>query len=144
MMINTKDYGILDINEEDIISFPKGVYAFEESKSFVIINSGNKSGFMQLQSIENENPRFIILPAENIIKDYNPDIPEDMIKILKADTADDLCFFVIAVIPSNVKASTVNLRSPIAVNFKERLGAQVILENGEYPVRFKLFENERA
>lgn len=144
MTIKTKDYGILEINDEDVITFPEGVYAFEKSKKFVILNTGSSAGLIQLQSAENEDPRFIILDPYSFIEDYNPVLPGETLKTLKVSSAEELSFFVIAVIPHDVRNSTVNLKSPIVINFREKLGAQVILENSEYPVRFRLFENERA
>lgn len=144
MTIKTKDFGALEINEEDIVTFPEGIYAFEECKRFVVLNTGNKAGLMQLQSVGGEDPRFVILDPYSFIEDYNPDIPGEAMKTVKADSVEELCFFVIAVIPRDVEGSTVNLRSPILINFKERLGTQAILENSDYPVRFGLFRNERA
>jgi flagellar assembly factor FliW len=144
MTIKTKDYGDLEIKEDDVITFPEGVYAFRDSKKFVVLNTGSEAGLMQLQSAESEDPRFIILDPYMFIEDYSPVLPEEALKTLKAGSPEDLSCFVIAVIPRDVKNSTVNLKSPVVINFKERLGMQVILENSEYPIRFRLFENIRA
>ena len=144
MKIKTKDYDELEIREEDIIVFEDGIYAFEKHKRFVVLNTGNKAGLMQLQSVESEDPRFIILDPYAFIEDYNPILPEGTLSNLRADSEKELSFFVIAVIPQNIKYSSVNLKSPVVINFKEKLGAQIILENSEYLVRFRLFDNERA
>jgi flagellar assembly factor FliW len=144
MEIKTKDFGVIEISKDDILEFPDGVYAFKNVKRYVLLNTGSKAGLMQLQSVENEDPRFIIIDPYIFIEDYNPILPDEALKKLKASSAGELSFFVIAVIPRNVKDSTVNLRSPIAVNFKQKLGAQVILDNSDYPVRFRLFDSERV
>lgn len=142
MEIKTKDFDTIEISEEDIIEFPDGVYAFEDVNKFVVLDTGSKAGLMQLQSVENVEPRFIILDPYAFIEDYKPVLPDGVLEKLKANSARELSFFVIAVIPCNIKNSTVNLRSPIAINFKEKLGAQIILENCEYPIRFHLFNSE--
>ncbi len=144
MLIHTKDYDFVTVKEEDIIDFPEGVYAFENSKQFVVLDTNSKAGIMQLQCAQTPTPRFIILDPFMFLEDYAPAVPDETMKKLKASELSELSFFVIAVIPSNIGATTVNLKSPVVINFKERLGMQVMLENSEYPVRFRLFDQERA
>ncbi len=144
MLIHTKDYDFVTVKEEDIIEFPEGVYAFESSKRFVVLDTNSNAGIMQLQCAQAQTPRFIILDPFMFLEDYAPVVPEDAMKKLKADSLEQLSFFVIAVIPENVAAATVNLKSPVVINFKERLGMQVMLDNSEYSVRFRLFDQERA
>ena len=90
------------------------------------------------------HPRFIVLDPFAILEDYAPEVPEEAMKKLRVDSAEDLSLLVIAVIPEDLNAATVNLKSPIAINFKEHLGMQVILGNRDYPVRFRLFDRERT
>ena len=144
MLIHTKDYDFVTVNDEDIIDFPEGVYAFENSKKFVVLNTNSKAGIMQLQCAQEQTPRFIILDPFIFLEDYAPIVPADAMKKLKAASIDDVSIFVIAVIPENISAATVNLKSPVIINFKERLGMQVMLENADYPLRFRLFDQERA
>ena len=144
MLIHTKDYDFVTVNDEDIIEFPEGVYAFENSKQFVVLNTNSKAGIMQLQCAQAQTPRFIILDPFMFLEDYAPIVPEETMKKLKASSLEDLSIFVIAVIPENISAATVNLKSPVIIHFKERLGMQVMLENTDYPVRFRLFDQERA
>ncbi len=144
MLIETKDFGTIDISADDVIYFPDGVYAFEHCKRFVVLDNKSKAGLLQLQSVEGKDPRFILLDPFAFVQDYSPVLPQGVMERLHASSMEDLSFFVITVIPENVKNSTVNLKSPVVINFAEKLGAQVILENREYPVRFPLFSEEGA
>ncbi len=144
MLIHTKDYDFVTVKEEDIINFPEGVYAFESSKRFVVLDTNSNAGIMQLQCAQAQSPRFIILDPFMFLEDYAPQVPEEAMKKLKAASLEQLSFFVIAVIPENIGLTTVNLKSPVVINFKERLGMQVMLENADYSVRFRLFDQERA
>ncbi|MEA4921195.1 MAG: flagellar assembly protein FliW [Clostridiaceae bacterium] len=144
MVIETKDYGLVHIDPEDIVTFPDGLYAFEETKQFVLLNTGSKAGIMQLQAVDSIEPRFILLDPCMFLEAYNPIMPEGVALKLGDIDGKSLSFFVIAVIPENIAVATVNLKSPVVINFKEKLGAQVILENEEYPVRYRLFNDERA
>jgi len=142
MLIKTKDFNYINIEKSDIITFPQGVYAFEEVKKFVILKNPGNSMIMHLQSTENEDPRFVLIDPFIIIDGYKPILPSEVLKVLKASELKELSFFVIAVIPKNIKEITVNLKSPVVINFKERLGAQVILENKDYSVCARLFTAE--
>jgi len=141
MIINTRDFGELTIEESDIINFPKGVFAFEEVKKFVLIE---KEGYIQkwLQSAIDVNPRFIIFDPNQILEGYDPRIPPEFLREIKIGRNDEYTLYVIAVIPENIKDMTVNLKSPIIVNREKRLGAQVILDREDFPVRYRVFPEE--
>jgi len=143
MLINTKDFDFVSVKEEDIIHFPEGIYAFEDCKHFVVLDTRADAGVMQLQCTDAQNPRFMILDPFMFLEDYAPSLPADAMKTLKADSVEELSFFVIAVIPENIRDATVNLKSPVVINFGQHVGMQVILENREYSVRFRLFGDER-
>ena len=144
MLIETKDLGPVEIKEDSIIHFPKGIYGFEDSKRFALLDTGSPSGVMHLQCVDNPTPRFIVLDPFMLLEDYAPQIPSDAMRALNAGSIEDLSIFAITVVPQNYLAATANLKSPIAINFGKRLGMQVILDNREYSVRFHLFANERT
>ena len=144
MLIQTKDLGSVDIREDAVIHFPKGIYGFEESRRFALLDTGSSSGVMHLQCVDNLTPRFIVLDPFALLEDYAPQIPAEALRALRAETPEQLSLFAITVVPQNYRAATANLKSPIAIHFKERLGMQVILDNREYSVRFRLFAHERT
>ena len=37
MKIETRDFGTMEISEEQILEFPNGIYAFEDAKRFALI-----------------------------------------------------------------------------------------------------------
>lgn len=142
MLIKTKDFDYVDISEEDILNFPQGIYGYESVKKYVLLNNPENEWMMHLQSTDDSNPRLILLDPYMFIDNYNPVLPDGTLRLLKASGIEDLCFFVVAVIPDNIKNISVNLKSPILVNFNEKIGAQVILENKDYSTRTRLFACE--
>lgn len=139
MKIQTKDFGIAEINPDEVIQFPKGLFAFEEFTRFALIRQ-EESPALWLQSIEGADPRFVLFNPEEIIDGYNPDLPEGVFREMKACHDEALNLFVIAVIPEHITDMTINLKSPIVINFEKKLGMQIILENEDYPVRQRLFK----
>jgi flagellar assembly factor FliW len=144
MVIETRDFGPIEIQDDEVIGFPDGIYGFDDSRRFALLDTGSTAGMMHLQCVDSPTPRFIVLDPFMILEDYAPEIPPEAFKKLRAGSVEDLSLLVIAVIPQDFKASTVNLKSPIAINFKEHLGMQVILGNRDYSVRFRLFNPERT
>jgi len=141
MKIKTKDFGEMEITKDEILHFPHGLFAFEEVTRFVLIE---KDGCTQkwLQSAEEENPRFIIFDPADIIEGYHPNIPLETFQELKIDPADPFSLYVIAVVPANIKDMTVNLKSPLLINPQKQLGAQIILEKEDFPVRCRVFQED--
>ena len=144
MVIETRDFGPIEIQEDEVIHFPDGIYGFDDSKRFALLNTGSAAGMMHLQCVDSPTPRFIVLDPFLILEDYAPEIPPEAMNKLRVESLEALSLLVIAVIPKDFRTSTVNLKSPIAINFKEHLGMQVILGNRDYSVRFRLFNHERT
>lgn len=142
MLIKTKDFDYVEISEEDVMTFPQGLYGYESVTKFVLLKNPENEWMTHLQSIEDANPRLILLDPYMFVNEYNPALPEGTLDLLKTTDKEDICFFVVAVLPENMKNATINLKSPVAVNFKMKIGAQVILENKDYSTRTRLFAGE--
>ena len=51
--LSTKYFGEIDFEREDVLSFPKGLFAFEEEKEFLLLPfSGSDGTLLCLQSVE--------------------------------------------------------------------------------------------
>jgi len=139
MHIKTRDFGLLEVPETEIIRFPYGLFAFEDCTRFVLIE---KAGCKQkwLQSAEAETPRFIVFNPADLVDGYVPDIPPEVRQALEASPDDQLKLYVIAVIPQNIREMTVNLKSPVIFNPAKRLAMQAIWEKDDYPIRYRVFQ----
>ncbi len=61
MIVNTKRFGPIQIDEEQLITFIGPILGFNDLHNYVIIQSeGNQHPFEFLQSIEDENLTFIV------------------------------------------------------------------------------------
>lgn len=109
-----KGLGTIEIEEDYIINFPEGLFAFEELKKFVLISPlGENTYPMWLQSAE--KPCFIVYNPFEISKDYSPVLSENDKKAIEYSEGDNIVYFAIAVVPSDYKNTTVNLKSPIVM-----------------------------
>ncbi len=142
MTINTRDFGEIEISENDILNFPEGIYAFEENRRYVLLSPCGVDKYpMWLQSVDNANVCFIVFNPLEFAPAYSVTPDEDAARILACGNPEDIQYFVIAVIPENYINTTLNMKSPIAVNTLTRTAAQVIAQEN-YPIKFPAFKKE--
>ena len=136
MKVLTRDFGEVEVNEEDIFTFEEKIYGFEEYSDFIMIYDDDFNGeYVWLQSTEDPDLCFIIAnPA--LIPDYKPDFKKEAVSVLGQGTFE---YWVMMVVKDDIKECTVNLKSPIIINLDTRKGMQLILED-DHPIRYKLFK----
>lgn len=126
MEIRTRDFGTIQINEEDIITFKSPIYGFEAYHKFVFLYMEDISEhFVWLQSVEEPELCFLLANPELVMDHYAPEIPKDIQELLGPE--DYMCWLVM-VVKDTLEDSTVNLRSPIVVNPVRKCAAQIILD----------------
>ena len=141
MKLATKHFGEIEIQEEEILSFPHGLFAFEDKKSFVLIdNEDEKLPFSWLQSVDDPGLCFVVMNPFVFKKDYEFDIPQDAVSELEIKAAGDVCVLAVLVIPEDVSRMTANLLAPLVINIKNRKGKQVILDDKRYTTRHLVLE----
>ena len=90
MKIETRDFGILEIEEKNIITFKQPIFGFEEFTQFVLVNDSNMgNGICWLQSIEQKSVCFIMLNPLEVRRDYAPVVMQDVLIMLQAVPEDD-------------------------------------------------------
>ena len=146
MEIATRDYGIIEIDESAIIQFVEGIIGFENYHSFVLLDGSDKqSPFRCLQSTEDSSLAFILLDPFIVRPDYEVEISEDVASLLSIDSNEDTAIFAIVVVPENIAMMSLNLKAPIIINARVNMGAQYIVDKGDYSVRHYLADEiERA
>lgn len=133
------EFGELEIKKEDIIHFKEGIYSFETTHEYVLINHDDQGIIMTMQTISGQIPQFIVLDPFAIVNNYNPKVLKDDLDKLGVKSFNELKFLVIAVVKEDFHDTIVNLKSPIAINPKNNEASQVILENDDYSMRHPIF-----
>ena len=60
MEVLTKTNGVVQVQDDKILTFEEGLFGFEDYKKFALIDSEYEP-FIWLQSIENQNLAFLII-----------------------------------------------------------------------------------
>lgn len=142
MNLNTKYHGFIDYKEEDIIHFEKGIPGFEHLKKFIIFPVEDNEVFSVFNSIEDENTGIIVVSPFTVKKHYEVKLEEEQIKRLKIEKEEDVLILNTVTLNSDINKITTNLRAPIIINIKEKLGEQIILNKEEYKVKHPIFKEE--
>lgn len=136
MIISTKFFQNIEIEDNDIIDFDEGLPGFENVKRFVVINIKDNKLLKCLQSVDNKEVSFIAINPWDVFKDYNINIEDKELSLIGGTNIDDLKVFSLLTITQ--KGITANLLGPIIVNTAERKGKQFVQYNSKYTTRHTL------
>lgn len=135
MNIESQRFGTLDINDEEILSFPQGVIGFSSEQRFALVPHHGSGYIAWLQSVSTPELAFPVVSA-HAFGDKYPDVPVSAAANEAGIEGDDETLAVMVVLCAlSGQPATVNLLAPIVVNAQTRKGAQVILEGTRYSTR---------
>ncbi len=141
MVLKTRYFGELDIEESDILQFKRGVPGFNEVKRFILIDNEEKgSPFRWLQGVEEPKPAFVIVDPFAVRKDYEVNLSDEILNELDIKDASTVSVYCIVVVPDDISKMTVNLQAPLIINTANHMGRQLILDIDRYSVRHYILE----
>jgi flagellar assembly factor FliW len=135
MQINSQRFGVVDLQDDAVLSFPSGIIGFPREQTFALIPHQGSEYLAWLQSMSNPELAFPVVSA-HFYGDSYPDV-----SVVDAANASGISgapedFAILAVLCApKGQPATVNLMAPIVVNSTTRVGAQVILEGSRFSTR---------
>lgn len=140
MQLKTKLHGMLEFQEKEVITFPKGLPGFRGLNKFILFKVEENPIFSILHSIEDENIGLIVISPFEVKKDYEFKLDDEVIKQLKIENSEDVLVVNTVNLNSDISKITVNLKAPIVININSGVGEQLILDNDVYKVKHPLIE----
>lgn len=145
MQLDTRHFGVIEIDGRDVVRFPDGLPGFENVREFVILDSsGGESPFKWLQSVDEPELAFAIVNPFSIKKDYNIEVKQEAVEDLGIESQADVAVYAIVVVPGDISRVSMNLKAPIIINTKNNKGSQVILDTDKYGVRHYIVDELRG
>ncbi len=145
MIIETRDFGTVEIEDEKVIHFTQGIPGFDEYKDYVILydHDGEKQElFSWLQCATEPSLAFPVVDPFQLMDTYNPMIEDDLLEPLGDFTDEDLMVLLLATVPADVKKTSVNMKAPILINARNYQAMQVIVENEDYQIKHMLIAED--
>lgn len=133
MEITTTRFGTLSVDDERVITFPRGLLGFPSHTRFALIQTGEENYFFWLQSVDEPALAFVVTDPSIFFKDYEVPIKDETQVELNLD---DVSFAQVFVICNKVDDwLTGNLLGPIVVNAQNRIAQQVVLTDKKWTTR---------
>ena len=73
-------------------------------------------------------------------EDYNPIVEDELLQGLGEITEENIIVLLPLTVPQDVTQMSVNLKAPIIINADTRKGAQVVVENEDYEIKYKIYD----
>jgi flagellar assembly factor FliW len=131
-------FGEMEIDPDTTIRMPRGLMGFAALHEFALaaLPEDRFAGFRVLQSVEDASVSFIVLPYEPALGAVAPEDLAEAFRALGIAEADGAVLLIVSVRRTGQEATaSVNLRAPVVVDVKRRMGWQHVLANQAYPVR---------
>lgn len=138
MKVQSKAYGLIEVDERQRVTFPNGLFGFETVNEYVLIDA-ERQPFYWLQSLEAEHIAFITINPFLFRPDYELDIDDSELKEIGITKAADALVFSIVTIPPE-GPMTANLQGPLIINRETRIGKQGILADPRWKTKHDILE----
>lgn len=143
MKITTRIFGEIEIADDKVIVFENGIIGFPDLKNFALIHDeekGTNTGIRFMQSLDEPNFAMPVMDPLLVKPDYDPQVDDELLASAGDISSDNILVLVTATIPSDLTKMSVNLQGPFIINVEEHKACQIIVENGDYPVKFPIYE----
>ena len=141
MVITTKLFGDIEINEQKKITFVQGIIGFPDLKDFLLIHDSESSGSIRwLQSIQEPAFAMPVIDPLIIVPDYNPSVEDELLKPLNITDEENVLVVVTITVPSDLTKMSVNLKAPIIISGETRLANQIITDDEQYLVKYPIYD----
>ncbi len=147
MLVKTKHFGEVDLDESKIIHFEHGILGFENYKDYTILydNEGvERSDISWLQSLEEPALAIPVINPFLLMEDYNPEVEDELLQSLGKLNDENIVVLVSLTVPSDITMMTANMKAPFIMNADTRRGCQIIVENSNYEIRYRFYDMLKA
>jgi flagellar assembly factor FliW len=139
MRIESKAFGPIEISERQVITFPTGIFGFEQLHEYALLDS-LQQGFYWLQSLDDPEIAFIMLNPYDLRPDYVLDVADEDLEAIEYEQEEDILVFAIVTIPDDESKISANLQGPIIINRVKQLGRQAISLDQKWKTKHLILE----
>jgi len=134
MKVNIKAFGQIEVDEKQKISFPQGLFGFEDFKDYVLLDAEHQP-FLWLQSTDDQEIAFILINPFLFRPDYEVNISNEELNEIGITSPEKALIFVIVTIPQDGNTMTANLQGPLVINKENMTGMQAVLSDARWKTK---------
>jgi flagellar assembly factor FliW len=139
MKAKTKAFGVIEIDERQKVSFPFGLFGFENLRDYIILDA-ERQPFYWLQSTDDDSIAFVLINPFLFRPDYELDIGDEELKSIGITSPEKALVFAIVTIPPGGGPMTANLQGPVIINRDLRVGKQAVLTDPRWKTKHDIVE----
>ncbi len=129
-------FGDFEVTGGDVITFPRGLPGFEQTRRFVLLSHDTLAPLRCLHALDGSNA-FLAVDPRAVLPDYECSLQPSQLSHVGADEDTPIVWLVLVSFASG-DVATANLRAPVAINPTSMLGCQFVVDDERYPVRHEL------
>ena len=134
MKVETKAFGLVEVDDRQKIKIPEGLYGFEDYIEYVLLDAESQP-FYWLQSVNDRDTAFILINPFLFRPDYELNIPNEELENIGITSPEKAMIFTIVTIPPDGSSMTANLQGPLIINRENMTGKQGILSDVRWNTR---------
>ncbi len=140
MKVKTTRFGELEVNPNDIVTFAEGLLGFENLKKYFVVDPGDSTLILWLQSTEDEKVAFPIIEPKIFKPDYIAKLLPADLNGLELESLQSAKLYSILTIPANVTEMSANLKAPVVINSAKKVGKQIVLQDSKLSVKHEMYK----
>lgn len=138
MKIMTTRFGEVEVEDDRIIHFDKGLLGFGHFNRYALLQPNDDGTFFWMQSVDDPNLTFIVTDPTLFIEGYSVPLKPDQLTDLGLSQIEDAQVFVIVNKRGNLL--TGNLQGPLVINTLNKRASQLVLADKWFNTRVPLVE----
>jgi flagellar assembly factor FliW len=138
MEVQTTRFGTVEITEDRVITFPKGLLGFQDYKRYTLLRPNDEACFFWLQCLDNPDLAFVITDPNIFVPDFAVPIRNEQMEDLRLGQLEDAQVFVI--VNKIGTKLTGNLQGPLVVNTTGKIGEQFVLAEKRWTTRHEFMD----
>ncbi len=133
-------FGVLPLDPDRQIRFRGGLPGFPQIERFQLDPlPGIETELLLLQAIDTASVGFITLPLPEDLDVLSPDDVASVGRMLDIEPGELMVLAIVTLAESKGGVDKyLNLRAPLFIDARRKVGAQVVLANPSYPMRYRL------
>jgi len=136
MDVRTTRFGVVTIEDDRVICFPKGLLGFPDLARYCLLQPCDDALFFWLQSVDEPSLAFVVTDPALFVADYSAPIRPEQMESMGLSSLDDAQVFVI--VNKVNETLTGNLQGPLVINTLNRTGEQLVLAEKRWTTRHNL------
>ena len=140
MKVKTTRFGELEVNPTDLVTFAEGLFGFENLKKYFVVDPGDSTLILWLQSTEEEKVAFPIIEPKIFKPDYIAKLLPADLNGLELESLQAAKLYCILTVPANVTEMSANLKAPIVINSAKKIGKQIVLQDSKVSVKHEMYK----